>query len=269
MDKRPIGVFDSGLGGLSAVKEIEKFLPNEDIIYFGDTLRVPYGTRSNQTITKFALQDINFLKTFDVKAVLVACGTVSSVALDDVKKACNFDVIGVVESTVVKATNVCKNNKIAVIGTSATVKSKSYETAIHKINENIEILSVACPLFVPLVENGHISKDDEIVKQVVKLYLSKIKEFKADTLILGCTHYPILADAIQNEVGSGVILVNSGYESAKFLTDLIKQKNIENNAENKGTKTFYVSDRAQDFATVAKIFLNDDIKERVKKIDIE
>ena len=209
-----IGVFDSGLGGLSAVKEFLHVLPNEKIIYFGDTGRVPYGNRSRETISKYALQDANFLLKHNVKTVVAACGTVSSVAGDMLEEKLSVPYTGVVNPTAFIADRKTKNGKIGIIGTAATISSHSYKLRLEKLNPKYKVYEQACPLFVPLVENGFICRDDQIVRLVIRRYLSELKETGVDTLILGCTHYPLLRDAIADFMGDGVTLVDSGYETA-------------------------------------------------------
>ena len=194
MDKRAIGVFDSGLGGLTAVKEIMERLPNENLIYFGDTGRVPYGTRSEETIIRYSRQDIRFLQSFDVKMIVVACGTVSSVALPIIKGEFGVPIVGVVEATADAAVKATRNNKIGIIGTQGTISSGAYSRRIHSEKSNIRTYSRACPLFVPLVENGHF--DTQVTRLVIEEYLADIKKQGIDTLILGCTHYPLLEKAI-------------------------------------------------------------------------
>ena len=182
-----IGVFDSGLGGLSAVKEFLHVLPNEKIIYFGDTGRVPYGNRSRETISKYALQDANFLLKHNVKTVVAACGTVSSVAGDMLEEKLSVPYTGVVNPTAFIADQKTKNGKIGIIGTAATISSHSYKLRLEKLNPKYKVYEQACPLFVPLVENGFICRDDQIVRLVIRRYLSELKETGVDTLILGCT----------------------------------------------------------------------------------
>ncbi|MDP4120798.1 MAG: glutamate racemase [Bacillota bacterium] len=268
MANQPIGVFDSGLGGLTAVKELLNVLPNEDITYFGDTSRVPYGTRSKETIVKYAMQDINFLLKNNVKMVIAACGTVSSVAVD-VGKIVNVPFTGVVKPTCLSAVKATKNGKIGVIGTSATIRSKSYHREIQRIDEKIEVIEQDCPLFVPLVESGFIERNDEIVKLTVSRYLKELKDRQVDTLILGCTHYPILKEAIKDFMGTNVTLVDSGRETALFAADLLANNGLLNESKEAGTCKFFVSDRPDGFASVADIFLNDKISHNVEQIDIE
>jgi len=266
MDNRPIGVFDSGLGGLTAVSELRKVLPKENIIYFGDTGRVPYGTKSVETLNKYAAQDISFLKSKDVKFVLAACGTVSSAA-GNVGENCGLTYTGVLNPTVAAAAKATKNKKIGVIGTPATIKSKAYETLIKEILPEAQIFSNACPLFVPFVENGHISKDDVMVWTALDLYLSKIKENGVDTLILGCTHYPLLKDAISAYMGENVTLINSGKEAAIYCAEVLKEKNMLAEREN-ALCEYYVSDSVDGFYENAKSIIGREIKGNVHFIDI-
>lgn len=267
MKEGAIGVFDSGLGGLTAVKELKKILPDEQIIYFGDTSRVPYGTRSRDTIIRYAKQDLNFLSSFDIKIALVACGTVSAVALDKVKDNYSFPVVGVIESTVRAAIQGTRNSKIAIIGTDATVKSGAYVRLIKELFPECETVSVACPLFVPLVENGHIGEKDPITEKAVEHYLKQVKDFGADTVILGCTHYPIIASAIGNYLGENTLLVNSGREAAKNVRHILEQNNML--ATGNGSNRYFVSDSIDNFENYGSIFMNDSIMGEVKKIDIE
>ena len=268
MKNSPIGVFDSGLGGLTAVKELLKILPCEDIVYFGDTSRVPYGPKGSETIIRYAKQDLNFLSTFGIKAALVACGTVSSVAIDSIEKNYPFAVFGVIESTVRAALLATKNKRIGIIGTAATVKSDAYARMISLLDSECKTISVACPLFVPLVENGHTSPDDIITKETVKLYLSQIKDFDVDTIILGCTHYPMLSEVIGNFVGDNVTLINSGKEAAKSVKKYLEQNDLLSESD-KASGRYFVSDSVEDFENLGGRFLGMSINGEVKKIDIE
>lgn len=266
MDKRPIGVFDSGLGGLTAVKELERLLPNENIVYFGDTGRVPYGTRGSDTIKKYALSDMRFLLSFNVKAIVIACGTVSSVAIDDARSVTDLPVIGVVEPAARAAAAVTKTGKIGVIATSATINSGSYEKAILKIKPETNLKTRACPLFVPLVENGYFGRDCEIAKLAAHDYLDDFKG-KVDTLILGCTHYPLLKGVIE-DILPEVALVDSGLETAKSVASMLSEQNLLND-EVRGCTHYYVSDRTCDFEKLAGIFLEHPVNGMVDKVDIE
>lgn len=264
MDKRPIGVFDSGLGGLTAVSEIMRLLPDEDIVYFGDTARVPYGTRSEDTILRYAKEDVDFLRSFDIKAILMACGTVSSVALPKIKDDYDIPLFGVVKPAASAAAVATRNGKIGIIGTSATVKSRSYEREILKLRPDAEIFAGACPLFVPLVENGRTSPDDVVVMTVVSDYLSELKENGVDTLIMGCTHYPIIEAALARFMGDGVTLINPGLEAARLL----KQDNSIKKNEHGGNYKFFVSDDAEGFHELGSLFLGGEMRGDVAKIQI-
>lgn len=267
MDNHSIGVFDSGLGGLTAVKQIMKELPNESIIYFGDTGRVPYGTRSKDTIIKYVRGDINFLKSFNVKIIVVACGTASTVALPAVRGECGVPIIGVVEAAVAAAVGATKNNKIGIIGTPGTINSGAYESMIAEIDSEIVTISKGCPLFVPLVENGHF--DTKLTELVVEEYLSDIKEQGVDTLILGCTHYPLLTDAIGRFMADGVTLIDSGAEVAKYLKRYIDEDNCHSKNEDEPLYQYYVSDNIESFAELGGTFLEKEINGQVSKVDIE
>ena len=269
MDNRPIGVFDSGLGGLCAVKEIIDIMPNENIIYFGDTGRVPYGTKSFETIKKYASQDVKFLRSFDVKLIIAACGTVSSVAYDILN---NTDIpsIGVVNPACYAALKVTKNKKIGVIGTSATINSNSYVSCIKSIDDSVEVFGLACPVFVSLVENGWINKDDNIALEVAKRYLLTFAENDFDTLILGCTHFPLLEDIINHVLKNKITLINTGKEAAKEAKNILTENNILNSSTNESHKEYFVSDCEQNFSSIANLFLsNPPSKITAQKIDVE
>ncbi len=264
-----IGVFDSGLGGLSAVKEFLHVLPNEKIIYFGDTGRVPYGNRSRDTITKYAFQDAGFLIKNNVKMVVAACGTVSSVAGDKLENSLPVPYTGVVNPTAFIADQKTRNGKIGVIGTAATIASHSYKLRLEKLNSKYKVYEQACPLFVPLVENGFICRDDQIVRLVIRRYLSELKESGIDTLILGCTHYPLLRDAISDFMGEGVTLVDSGYETAVYSAKILREQNLLNDDDSRKKPEFFVSDTPDGFESVAGLFLGRDMEHTVTQIDIE
>ncbi len=268
MNNAPIGVFDSGLGGLTAVRELKRVLPNEDIVYFGDTGRVPYGTRSNSTIKKYAFQDAKFLLKHNVKMVIAACGTVSSVATN-LKTDLPVPYTGVVSPTCFAAAQSTKNKIVGVIGTSATINSHSYRDMIQTFDSEIKVVEQDCPLFVPLVENGFIDKDDPITRLVIERYLGKIIEAKADTIILGCTHYPIIADAIREVVGKDVTLIDSGKETAIYAAKILREKNLLNDSDKNGECEFYVSDTPEGFENVAGVFLGENVSHKVEQINIE
>ena len=261
----PIGIFDSGLGGLTTVKAIKKLLPHEDIIYFGDTGRTPYGTKKEKTIVSYANQDINFLKSKNVKMIVSACGTVSS----HINKLDNPELItGVIEPSCKSAANLTRNYKIGVIGTSATIRSGAYVRALSKICPQAKIIKQACPLLASLIENGFIDKSSDILLKTIKIYMKKLIEEKVDTLILGCTHYPIVKDVINDVLGGHVNLINSGEETAKFIKKHLKEKNMLSEKNSPGVYNFFVSDKLSDFSERAKIFLGYDIQSSTQKIDI-
>lgn len=266
MDRRPIGIFDSGLGGLTCVKEIMKLMPGEDIIYFGDTGRVPYGTRSTDTIVKYVRQDINFLKTFDIKYIIIACGTASSAALPQIEKEYMQEITGVVYPASEKAARTTKNKKVGIIGTEGTVRSGKYIEQLLKIDPSLEITQVACPLFVPLVENGY--AETKAAELIAEDYLKEIKEKEVDTLILGCTHYPLLKKVIRKILGDEINLIDSGAAAAEFAKKRIEELKIETDKDC-GSVQYFVSDITESFASQGGMFLNREICEAVKRIDIE
>lgn len=266
MNNKSIGVFDSGLGGLTAVKQIMRELPNEDIIYFGDTGRVPYGTRSPETILKYTRGDIRFLNSFGVKIIVIACGTASSVALPRIKDEFDTPIVGVVESAVHTAVRATENKKIGIIGTPGTIKSGSYERLIKTYDGEIRTFTQACPLFVPLVENGHF--DTEMACLAVDEYLSGIRNAGVDTLIMGCTHYPLLKKTIAEYMGEGVKLIDPGAETAKYLKKKITGE-MKHEKKNGGNYSYYVSDNVEGFEELGSIFLEREIIGQVEKIDIE
>lgn len=266
MSEQTIGVFDSGLGGLTAVRELIKILPGEDIVYFGDTARVPYGTRSRDTIRKFAMQDLRFLLEKNPKAVLVACGTISSVALSDLRAMTEIPVIGVVEPAARAACNATRNGRIGILGTSATVKSRSYQTAIGAIDPSVQLTAQACPLFVPLVENGYL--DHPITELAVKEYIAPLQEAGVDTVILGCTHYPLLKPVLGRMLGDHVTLIDSGKEAALALAAVLKEQNQLSSAS-EGQRRYYVSDEVGNFSHIAGMFLNQNIDGAVEKVSVK
>ena len=267
MDNRSIGVFDSGLGGLTAVKEIMKVLPDENIVYFGDTGRVPFGTRSKETIVKYTCGDIRFLLSHDVKMIVIACGTASSAALPEINDEFNVPIIGVLEAGAFEAVRVTKNKKIGIIGTTATIKSGAYTKYIKEQDNGIEIFERACPLFVPLVESGHF--DTPVTRLVIDEYLKDIRDAGVDTLILGCTHYPLLKKCIAEYMGDDVTLISPGEEIAKFLKrEMCLDMRHVPDADG-GKCTYYVSDSVETFEELGSIFLETKIDGRVSKIDIE
>lgn len=252
----PVGVFDSGVGGLTAVKELHRLMPFEDIVYFGDTARVPYGSRSPETILRYVKEDVAFLLSKGVKLILAACGTASSVLPAEYVASLPVPCFGVVESTARAAVCATRTGRIGVIGTGATIKSGSYVKAIQALRPDARLYEQSCPLFVPLVENGRISPGDPITAEIAREYLEPLRRAEVDTLILGCTHYPIIAPIIAAVMGSEVALIDSGSEGAGAAMLTLKKNGLC--AENgKGTVQYYVSDSTEGFDELARIFLDD------------
>lgn len=267
-DNRAIGVFDSGLGGLTVVKELCRILPNENIVYFGDTGRVPYGTRSRETIRKYAIQDEHFLLNQDVKLIIAACGTVSSVAADTANDlpVPFFEVVSHASAAAAKAT---KNGVIGVIGTAATVKSGKHEEYIHRIRPDIKVIAQSCSMFVPLVEEGWYGENDIVVLETVKRYLEPIINADADTLILGCTHYPVLQGAIEKIMGKDVSLINMGTATAEAVAEYLENNSLSCEKRDETEHRFFVSDKPDSFRNQASILLGREIDDRkVKQVDI-
>ncbi|MCI6869020.1 MAG: glutamate racemase [Lachnospiraceae bacterium] len=267
--KAPIGVFDSGVGGLTVAREIMRNLPNERIVYFGDTARVPYGSKSKDTIIRYAKQIIRFLRTQDVKAIVIACNTASALALEEVEKELDIPIIGVVEPGARVAAATTKNGKIGVIGTESTINSHMYPQLIKEYRPDVTVFGKACPLFCPLVEEGWLK--DPVTEEVAKRYLKDLLKEDIDTLILGCTHYPLLRSLLSGLVGDQIQLVNPAYETAKELERLLKKENLANEGEKAPGKEpyrFFVSDAADKFKNFANSILPYDI-ETTRKINIE
>ena len=265
---KPIGVFDSGIGGLTVVREIMRNIPNERIIYFGDTARLPYGNKSKETIIRFSRQILHFLQTQDVKAVVIACNTASALALEELQKEVDIPVIGVVKPGARVACRTTKNNRIGVIATKATISSGLYTEFIHQMKPEAKVIGKACPLFVPLVEEGW--RKDPVTREVAGRYLEELKDKEIDTLILGCTHYPLLRSLIGELMGEKVTLVNPAYETALQLRELLKEQGIASDTVPQGENPyrFFVSDAAESFRDFANAILPIDI-DRAKKIHIE
>ncbi len=267
--KAPIGVFDSGVGGLTVVREIMRQIPNESICYFGDTARVPYGSKTKETVTKFSRQIVRFLKTHQVKTIVIACNTASAYALDELEKEIDIPIIGVVRPGAKVAAEVTKNGKIGVIATEATIGSQIYNRYIQEINNNVTIYGKACPLFVPLVEEG--LWQDPVTDEIAKRYLSELIDIGIDTLIMGCTHYPLIRSTIGRVIGEEVTLVNPAYETALELKAMLRERGLLNQEAHKlgsNQYQFYVSDAAGKF----KQFANSIIKYGIlsaKTVNIE
>ncbi|MEA1987186.1 MAG: glutamate racemase [Candidatus Marinimicrobia bacterium] len=250
----PIGIFDSGLGGLTVYKQIRKLLPNENLVYFGDTARVPYGTKGKETIIDFAVQITKFLNDIPVKAIVVACNTASSYALKKLQKIVEIPVIGVIEPGVKSANRETKNNKVGVIGTTGTIRSNSYRDIFKNANSDVEVFSQDCPLFVPLVEEGWI--EHSVTYEIAREYLSEIIKTDIDSLILGCTHYPLLENVISKVLPKSVQIINSSTEVAREIRNVLRENDLLNSSvEGNGIDKFFVTDYPQKFISISKNIL--------------
>lgn len=252
IEDMPIGVFDSGVGGLTVAREIMKQLPYEDIVYFGDTARVPYGNKSAETVIRYSSQIVNFLITKNVKAIVIACNTASSYAIEAVSSQTDIPIIGVIHAGALAAIKATHNSKIGVIGTTGTISSDIYKKTIKSMSPDMDVIQKACPLFVPLVEEGF--ADDTITDEIAERYLRELKDSDIDTLVLGCTHYPLIYDTISRTMGDKVILVNPAYETASELVDLLKDRYLmrKSNDKNVGSYSFYTSDMTNEFIKFAE-----------------
>lgn len=265
VSQAPIGVFDSGVGGLTVVKEIMNQIPGESIVYFGDTARVPYGSKSKATVTRYTRQIVKFLEMQHVKAIVIACNTASAFALEGVSKETDIPIIGVIKPGAAMAAKTTKNGHIGVIGTEGTIQSRIYNNYLNATNPQVRVFGKACPLFVPLVEEGWI--EDPVTYEVVKRYISELLPFEIDTLVMGCTHYPLLRNTIQKVVGNDVTLVNPALETAKNLKELLIEQNLLNDSK-EVEHHFYVSDGADKFRKFANSILPCEVVE-TKDVDIE
>ncbi len=262
---RPIGIFDSGVGGLTVMAEVIRHLPNENIVYFGDVGRCPYGGLSKETIVQFARQDIEFLLEHNVKYIIAACNSVSAVALDTVKKEFDINILGVISPGAKAATDYTKNKRVGVIGTVATIGSNSYGKEIQRLNNDIKLFSLACPLFVPLAEEGYMDK--EATRLIAHDYLKTLIDVDIDTLVLGCTHYPLLKNVIAGVMGDKVKLVDSAEETARQLTRVLEKNGINKQGTDEVTHKLYVSDMPDRFSDLVHKFLGSRIN-NITRVDI-
>ena len=269
MDKRAIGVFDSGLGGLTAVRRLHALMPQENIIYFGDTGRVPYGTRGRDIITKYARQDVAFLRQYDLKSIIIACNTVSAIALDLLSEENDIPIIGTVEPACRRAMTMTQTGRVGVIGTAATIHSDSYRSALLRLNHKLQVFPQACPLFVSLVESGFVAPQDEVTRLVAERYLAPVRAAGVDTLILGCTHYPIIAPTIGSVMGRGVTLIDSGREAALAMAQALKDRDLLCEPGAPRQVRYFVTDTPENFMNVAELFLGHSVEGRTQRIDIE
>ena len=252
-----IGVFDSGIGGLTVLKEIRKVLPNEKIFYFGDTARVPYGEKTKELITRYSKEIVEFLLDKEVSAIVVACNTATALALEELRKTFKIPIIGVIKAGAKTAISTTKSGNIGVIGTKATVNSKRYEEEIKKLSENVKVIAKACPLFVPAVEEGIL--DGKLVDQIIKTYLDDFEK-EIDTLILGCTHYPLLKSAI-GKIYTNLNIVDPARETALDLKEILEEKNLLKNDATKNREVkYYVTDGKDKFKEIGIMFLDENIE---------
>ncbi len=264
MSDNPIGIFDSGLGGLTVLSQIKKELPSESLVYFGDTARVPYGTKSPDTVRRYAMEIASFLVSLNVKMIVVACNTASAVAVDMLRENFSIPVLGVIEPGAQAAVNATTNGKIGIIGTTATISSGTYEKVIKTLMPESSTFSSACPLFVPLAEEGWHS--NEVAHKTAEIYLSPLRNMNIDTLILGCTHYPPLKNVISNVMGEGVELVDSALCTSVKVKEILREKNLLCKKQNKTEHRFFVSDESQRFKSVGELFLNEPLSHVVRII---
>jgi glutamate racemase len=256
--RRPIGVFDSGVGGLTVVRAVRQLLPNESIVYFGDMARLPYGTKSKEQILSFSIQNTLFLLKHKVKAIVVACNSSSSASYHFLKRNFNLPIIDVIEPAAESATEVSKTGKIGVIATQATVESLAYEKALLRLNPKAKITAEPCPLFVPLVEEGWLA--GEITESVARLYLKPVLRRGVDTLILGCTHYPLLRKSLERVVPKGTRIVDSVFPTVQKLASILDKKGLRYPSSRRGELKIYVSDKPRNFVKVAEKFLGEKLK---------
>ncbi|MCI8342439.1 MAG: glutamate racemase [Firmicutes bacterium] len=265
MDNRPIGVFDSGVGGLTVTKEIMSQLKNETVVYFGDTARLPYGGKSKEIITKFSFQDVRFLLSRNVKAIVIACNTASANSFDEIKENFDIPVFGVVTPGAKAAARETKNGRVGIIATTGTVRSGAYEKAIFEIDKDIKVFSKACPLFVPLVEEGW--TDNEITYMTAEKYISCLTDEGVDSIVMGCTHYPLLQKCLQRVAGEKVTLINPAQETVKDVKEFLKRNDMLREDSERPEHSFFVSDITDMFGKICKEALGD--RFLANKIDIE
>lgn len=265
MNNSPVGVFDSGIGGLTVLKEIFRVLPNEGTLYLGDTARVPYGIRSAETVIRYAFENTGFLTSRGIKLLVIACNTASAVSLDKVRESLSIPVIGVIEPGAKAAAKATRNRRIGVIGTEATIGSNAYAEAISAFDPDINVTAVPCPLFVPLVEEGF--TDDKIASMVAHQYLDGLKSSGIDTLVLGCTHYPLLKGVISEVMGKDIALIDSATETVRELKAILAGTGMENGLSDNILKRYYVTDSPERFVRVGERFLGQKI-EPIEKINL-
>lgn len=265
MNNRPIGVFDSGIGGLTVLKELFRVLGSESTVYLGDTARVPYGIRSAETVTRYAFENAAFLVDRGIKLLIVACNTASAVSLEAIQVRFPIPVIGVIEPGARAAVRATRERRVGVIGTEATINSSAYARAIRRIDPGIDVFGAPCPLFVPLAEEG--VTDDEVATLVAERYLRQMKEHSVDTLVLGCTHYPLLRGVIGRVMGPAVTLIDSAVETVREVRETLVRDGMEAPGSGEPWRLFYVTDSPERFRRVGERFLGDEIRD-IEKVDI-
>ena len=257
MDSRPVGILDSGLGGLTAVKELRKLLPNEKIVYFGDTGRNPYGTRSNETLRTYLRQDVAFLREHNVKCLIVACGTLSSTVLPQF--SCDIPVVDVIGPAAALAARDSRNRRVGVMATTACIRGMGFQKTLARLSPDIQVTVNDAPLLVPIIENGRVTSGDIVAETLVEEYLAPHIRAGVDTLILGCTHYPLLTPLIEARLAPGVTLINSGAEAAREMAEVLRGTDEEADRGQTGESTFYVSDNVEGFSKSAGLFLGEPV----------
>ncbi|MBR2067761.1 MAG: glutamate racemase [Solobacterium sp.] len=265
-EKNYIGIFDSGIGGLTVLKEIKEKMPMENLIYFGDTAHLPYGTKSASQIQEFAYNDVKFLSKFHLKALVIACNTADSVARDMLEKSFDLPIYGVIEPAAKKAAELTKNKRVGVMATSATVNSEAYQKKIKKYDSSVEVFPIACPLLVPLVENQRYRKDDQVVRLIVQEYLDKLFIHDVDTIVLGCTHYPLLNEVIK-DLSPNIQIISSSLAAAETLEASLKEKGLCSENEEREIR-YYVSDDAMHFKENASIYTGENSEIEVEQVTI-
>jgi len=266
VNNQPIGVFDSGIGGLTVAREITRTLPNESIIYLGDTARIPYGTRSKEVVTRFAKELMDYLLKLDVKALVVACNTISATCLEELQAISPVPVLGVIKPAAKVAVETTQSKVVGVIATRGTVGSKAYDNEINKINGDIKVISQACTLFVPIAEEG--LGDDEVARVMADRYLSVFTGTGVDTLILGCTHFPLLRDTIQQSIGKNIALVDSAQPTAEELKEILGEKDLLSNSTESHNK-FLVTDAPQRVFEIASVFFGKEVFPQIEKVNLD
>ncbi|KAF0217284.1 MAG: hypothetical protein FD174_3392 [Geobacteraceae bacterium] len=252
---KAIGIFDSGVGGLTVLKEVVKTLPQEDTIYFGDTARFPYGTKSPETVIRYSLEIASFLVKRDIKLLVVACNTASAVSLEALQNELSIPIVGVIEPGARRAVATTRSGKVGVIGTEGTIKSSAYAKAIKRMNQEVEVITRACPMFVPLAEEGWV--DNEVARLTARTYLQGLTEEGVDTLVLGCTHYPLLKGVIADVMGNGVKLVDSAEETARAVAEILRNNGLLRPSSEKGNHHYFVTDVPAGFIRIGNRLLGE------------